>query len=393
MMELIREHSTIVEKIVTQMDHAGMDALILTAPHDIFYATGHCSRTVYRSGRVGGAAAVVNKSGHVGLVVSEFEKAVAEKACHKEIILNTYPVWIYIEDLAFAGMKKETQPDLNRTWKMACELLDHEKPGMNIGISYKWSSMEEAEYLSQRFGREHLLDCAKVLTEARVTKTPWEIEILRRNAKASERAMYRTAKATVPGMTPQDIHHLFHRFCLEESPNMTTLSQAHTFASVCTPAWVPGDMRLNAGDLVRLDGGPYADGYKSDLARTYSVGGKTLEEREMLFAELYKGYEYAKAHIGPGVRMCDVFEGVAAAIEIPGYVRGHFGHSISCDISGEEAPFIGPKETRVFEPGMVMCIEYPFYSSKRQTYNIEDEILITENGFEMFTQTSPTLYI
>lgn len=392
-MELIREHGMIVEKIVAQMDRAGLDALILTAPHDIFYATGHCSRTVYRSGRVGGAAAVVNKSGRVGLVVSEFEKAVAEKACHKDVALNTYPVWIYIEDLAFEGMKKETQPDLNRTWKMACELLDQERPGMNIGISYKWSSMEEAEYLSQRFGREHLLDCAKVLVEARATKTPWEIEILRRNARASERAMYRTAKATIPGMTPQDIHHLFHQFCLEESPNMTTLSQAHTFASVYTPAWIPGDMRLNAGDLVRLDGGPYADGYKSDLARTYSVGGKTLEEREELYAELYKGYEYAKAHIGPGVRMCDVFEGVAATIHIPGYVRGHFGHSISCDISGEEAPFIGPKETRVFEPGMVMCIEYPFYSSKRHTYNIEDEILITENGFEMFTQTAPTLYL
>lgn len=392
-MELVREHTMIVEKIVAQMDRAGLDALILTAPHDIFYATGHCSRTVYRSGRVGGAAAVVNKSGKVGLVVSEFEKAVAEKACCKDVILHTYPVWIYIEDLAFEGMKKETQPDLNRTWKMACELLDNEKPGMNIGISYKWSSMEQAEYLAGRFGRDHLLDCAKVLVEARATKTPWEIEILRRNAKASERAMYRTAKATIPGMSPRDIHHLFHKFCLEESPNMTTLSQAHTFASTYTPAWIPDDMRLNAGDLVRLDGGPYADGYKSDLARTYSVGGKTLPEREELFAELYKGYEYAKAHIGPGVRMCDVFEGVAATINIPGYVRGHFGHSISCDISGEEAPFIGPKETRVFEPGMVMCIEYPFYSSKRHTYNIEDEILITENGFELFTQTAPTLYL
>ncbi len=384
----------IVKKSIAQMDRAGLDALILTAPHDIFYATGHCSRRVYRSGRVGGAAAVVNKSGRVGLVASEFEKAVAEKARHKDVILYIYPVWIYIEDLAFDGMKKETQPDLNRTWKMVCELLDHEKPGMNIGISYKWSSMEEAEYLSQRFGRVHLLDCAKVLAEARVTKTPWEINILRRNAKASERAMYRTAKATVPGMTPQDIHHLFHQFCLEESPHMTTLSQAHTFGPVYTPAWIPGDMRLDAGGLVRLGtGGPYADGYKSDLARTYSVGGKPFEEREMLFAELYKGYECAKAHIGPGVRMCDVFRGVASVINIPGYVRGHFGHSISCDISGEEASFIGPEETRVFEPGMVMCMEYLFYSSKRHTYNIEDEILITENGFEMFTRTAPTLYL
>ena len=390
-MALIREHQQIIEKIVQQMERFRLDALILTAPHDIFYATGHCSRTVYRSGRVGGAAAVVNKTGKVGLVISEFEKAVAERVCDKSVIIHTYPVWIYIEDLAFEGMKKETQPDLNRTWKMACELLDKEKPGMIIGICYKWTSMEEADYLRSRFGHDNLVDCTKTLVEARLTKTPWEVAQLRRNAMASERAMYRTAKDTIPGMTPRDLHYLFHKYCLEECPDMTSLSQAHTFAGVYTPAWIPDDMRLNAGDLVRLDGGPYANGYKSDLARTYAVGGKTLPEREALFEELYKGYEYAKSHIGPGVRLCDVFHGVEEVINIPGYVRGHFGHSISCDISGEEAPFIGPKEERVFEPGMVMCIEFPFYSSRRHTYNIEDTILITEDGMEMFSQASPTL--
>lgn len=386
-----RDQAAIVSRVLEQMEKAQLDALILTSPHDIFYVTGHCSRNVYRSGRVGASAAVVNKSGKVGIVISEFEKAVAEKACDPSVSIYTYPVWIYIEDLAVKDMKKEVQPDLNRTWKMACELLDHEVPNMRIGICYKWSSMEESEYLASRFGRENLVDCTSVMLEARVIKTPWEIEVLRENAKASERAMYKTAQATVPGMTPQDIHYLFHRFCLEESPNMTAVSQAHTFGSTYTPAWIPDDMRLNYGDLVRLDGGPYANGYKSDLARTYAVGGSTPPEREQLFAELYKGYEYALAHIGPGVRMCDVFHGVESVIKIPGYVRGHFGHSISCDISGEEGPFISPKETRVFVPGMVMCIEYPFYSSTRQTYNIEDEILITENGYELFTKTAPTL--
>lgn len=386
-----RDQNAIKARILEQMDKAGLDALILTAPHDIFYATGHCSRNVYRSGRVGASAAVVNKSGKVGLVISEFEKAVAEKACSKDITLYTYPVWIYIEDLAVEGMKKETQPDLNKTWKMACELLDNEKPGMKIGIANKWTSMEEADFLWNHFGRENVVDCTKALNEARTIKTPWEIEVLRRNAKAAERAMYLTMRATLPGMTPADIHYLFHHYCLEQSPQMTSLSQAHTFGSTYTPAWIPDDMRLDVGDLVRLDGGPYADGYKSDLARTYAVGGRTLPEREALYAELYKGYEYAKAHIGPGVRFCDVFEGVNNTIHIPGYVRGHFGHSISCDITGEEAPFIGPKETRTFEPGMVLCIEYPFYSSRRQTYNIEDEILITENGIEMFTKTPDSL--
>lgn len=88
--------------------------------------------------------------------------------------------------------------------------------------------------------------------------------------------------------------------------------------------------------------------------------------------------------------MCDVFYGVEQAIGMSEYVRGHFGHSISCDISGEEAPFISPEETRTFEPGM--CFETPFYSSRRHTYNIEDTFVVTEEGIELFTHASPSLY-
>ena len=300
-------------------------------------------------------------------------------------------MWIYIEDFATENMVKETQPDLNKTWRMALELIPNLKKGMKIGVVYKWVTMEAAKYLQESLGAENLVDCFKVMNEARAVKTPWEIDMLRRNAKASERAMYLTARATVPGMTPSDIHYIFHKACLEECPNMTTVSQAHTFGANFSPAWIPDETRLDSGDIVRLDGGPYSNGYKSDLARTYAVGGKTTPERAALFDELWKGYEYSISHIGPGVKMCDVFRGVESVIKIPNYVRGHFGHSISCDISGEEAPFIGPKDNREFVPGMVMCIEFPFYSSKRQTYNTEDTILITENGIELFSKATQTM--
>ena len=38
-----------------------------------------------------------------------------------------------------------------------------------------------------------------------------------------------------------------------------------------------------------------------------------------------------------------------------------------------------------------MYLAWSCVSSTRQTYNIEDEILITENGYELFTKTAPTL--
>lgn len=387
-----REQRQIVAKLTEQMERQGLDALLLTSADGVFYSTGFAARSLYRSGKTGNAVSVVTSDGKVTLVCSEFEKMAAEKICDPSVHIEAYPVWIYIEDYAFEGMTKEVQPDLNRTYRMAAEFIPHEKTA-RVGIQSKWITYDACCFLRELFGADQVVDCSGLLAEARVIKTPWEISVLRHNAQLAELAMYRTMKETVPGMTHADIHTCFHRMCLELAPDMTAVSQSHTFGNSIAPAWMPADTPLMRGDLVRLDGGPYTNGYKSDLGRTYAVGNSTLPEREELYAALWRGYEWGIHHIGPGVRMCDIFHGVEQAIGMREYVRGHFGHSISCDTSGEEAPFIAPEETRVFEPGMVMCFETPFYSSRRHTYNIEDTFVVTEDGIELFSHANPSLYI
>jgi len=387
-----RDQKAITKRILEQMDKAGLDVLFLTSPYDVFYATGLCPRGLYVSGCVGSTAAIVTKDGTTGLVVSEFEKNAAIRVCDPSVQINAYPVWIYIEDYAVEGMKKEVQPDLNKTWRMALEMIPHFEKGMKVGAVYKWLSKSAAEYLAEHVGAENLVDCYKVLSEARTIKTPWEIDVLRYNTRAAELAMNLTARDMVAGMTPADLQWIFEKHCMDQCPELHSVGHAHTFGSDFTPSYIPSNERLNAGDLVRLDGGPYAFGYKSDLGRTYAIGGFASADKIHIFEELWKGYEYGIKNIGPGVKLSDLFRGIEASINLPGYVRGHFGHSISCDICGEEYPFIAPNEDRVFEPGMVFCLETPYYSSKHHTYNIEDTILITEDGIEMFSQASPTMF-
>lgn len=387
-----REQQVMVRKLTEQMEKKNLDALILTSAEGVFYSTGFAVRSLYRSGKTGNAASVVTADGKVTLICSEFEKMAAVEVCDPSIQIEAYPVWIYIEDFAFDGMKKDVQPDLNKTYRMAAQFVPAKEGGARVGIQSKWITYEAGCFLREAFGDDHIVDCTKLLTEARVIKTPWEVKVLRYNAQMSEIAMNKTAKATVPGMTHADVHHFFHQVCLDLAPELTAISQSHTFGPSIAPSWIPQEKRVDRGDIIRLDGGPYTHGYKADIARTYAVGNYTTKERENLYAELWKGYEWAVDHIGPGVKMCDIFRGVEAVIQIPGYVRGHFGHSISCDISGEEAPFIGPEETRTFEPGMVMCFETPFYSTTRQTYNIEDTFVVTENGIDLFTRATPSLY-
>jgi len=74
------------------------------------------------------------------------------------------------------------------------------------------------------------------------------------------------------------------------------------------------------------------------------------------------------------------------------YQRGHLGHSMGCSLSTEEYPFIAAANPGVFEPGMVFCLETPYYSRKLGGFNIEDEILITENGIERWTYANEDLF-
>ena len=387
-----RNQKAILQHIIKEMQKQKIDALILTSPHDVFYSTGYCSRSLYRCGKTGATISVVTIDGDVSLFCSEFERKVAESTCDSSIKIESYPVWIYIEDYASDNMVKEAHPDINKVYRKAVELIRSKNQCLRVGVNSKWITYDAGTIIREAFGMNNVLDCSKVLSEARLIKTPWEIEVLRYNARLAERAMNLTIKEIVPGMTIQDVHYFFHKICLEIAPELTYVSNSHTIGPNFCPAWIPTDYRIEYGDLIRFDGGPYTNGYKSDLARTYAVG-QASKEKEALYAALYKGYKFGIENIRPGIKMSDIFKGIEHAIGMPKYIRGHFGHSISCDVSGEEYPFIGPNEDRTFEPGMVMCIETPFYSSIRQTYNIEDTFVVTENGIELFTKAAPSMYL
>lgn len=394
MLEL-RDQIAIQNRLQSCMEKAGLDAMILTTPEVIFYATGFASQFLYQSNNIGLTAAVVPKSGKVTLICNEFEKQTAVSSC-KDIDIISYPMWIYIEDYATDdAAEKPAQPDLNQTFRMAAEVIKDKYPDAKVGAEEERISHTKWEFLKSVFPGDKLADCAAVLVESRMIKTPWEISVLRRGAEISEVAMFKTAHEITPGMTEADVMRLFKMNCQAQSSDVMDILQAHTVAGDFAPAIVPRHNRLRLGDVIRLDGGPIYCGYGSDLARTFVLGNSTDKRREEIYEILWKGNRVAQNMLGPGVKMCDVFNAVQATIkkDIPGFKRGHHGHSIGCNRFTEEAPFISGTETLEFQPGMVFCLEMPYYSSKNHSFNIEDTFTITETGVEFFTHANETLYL
>lgn len=388
------DQKAITERITGELRKSNVDAVLLTAADAVFYATGFADRGLYRGGALGNAAAVVTKDGKVGLVISEFSRHAAEETV-KNVDIASYPTWIYIADYD-NGKPKEVQPDLNKTYRLALQFLPETSKNPRIAVQWQYLTYSAGEFLKSQFGENSLVSADKILVEARAIKTSYEIALLREAAHYSELTMNRVAKAVVPGMTAADVTQLFNSIAYSFSSDVDAVSNAHTIGAHFTPYFIWPQARVNRGDLIRLDGGPNVRGYNSDLARTFAVGTETKKEWEELYAHLWAGYDYAIHHIGPGVKFSDIFNGIHEVLKkrgFEGYIRGHQGHSLGCALAGEEYPFIAPGEHRVFEPGMVINIEMPYYSSKNQTYNIEDTMLITEDGIELFTHASPSLYV
>jgi Xaa-Pro aminopeptidase len=341
------------------------------------------------------ALAVVPKQGKITLICSEFEAAAAKNTC-SDINVETYPVWIYIADLADGNLEKDAQPDTNETFKMAIDIINSACSNpKKIGVESSFITFSKMNYLIDTYGMDKISNCEEILQNARSIKTPWEIEVLRTGAKAGERAMFETAINTEVGMNEEDILHIWNKACLNQGKDFYTQFAAHTLGEHYSPVVIPRkNVTIKEGDIVRLDGGPTHFGYTTDLARTYVVGNKVKPEREKIFEVLLKANDLAFELIGPGVKMSEVFKKTLNVIrkDIPDYIRGHFGHSIGCSRFTEEYPFISATEEKVFAPGMVFCLETPYYSSFNNSYNLEDEFVITENGIERFTNTNRSLF-
>lgn len=396
MKKLRRDQKQFTQKLQMQMQKDGLDVMLLTTAESIYYATGVVSPFAYQGAQLGTILAIILANGDTVLITTEFEAGLSHLA-NPGLRVITYPIWIYVADFQDAiSAKREIQPDTNKTLRMGAELIKDIMPqAKTIGIEASSMPYEKMLTLYELFGAESIVNCESSLVEAKAIKTPWEVQVLRENAQATERAMKRVAERTEVGMSEMDILHLWNVSCAEE-PDVAFYGRSYSIciAEQYTPFVLPrADVVLKDGDIVRLDAGLFRDAYSSDIARTYAVGKQIPAERKRIFEALLSTHDLIFEMIRPGIRMCDVFDEAMRHSRklIPSYIRGHFGHSVGCNRFAEEYPMIGGGEMRVFEPGMVFSVETPYYSSFNNSYNIEDTCVVTESGVERFTYTNRDL--
>ncbi len=198
-------------------------------------------------------------------------------------------------------------------------------------------------------------------------KTSDEIEAMRRSGKVLAATLDYLESMAQPGITSGDLDRKAETF-IRDHGGVPSFKGYNGFpGSICTSFneqvvhGIPGERKLKAGDLLGIDCGVILDGYHSDMAKSFYIGGEPPPHIEKLMKAtrngLFKGIEQMRA----GNKLGDISNAVQKEAESKGFsvVRALVGHGIGTEMHEEpQVPNFGQAGTGpILREGLTIAIE------------------------------------
>ena len=240
---------------------------------------------------------------------------------------------------------------------------------------------------------------------------PEDFEFMRAAGRLAAETLDMITPHVVPGGTTASLDRLCHEFILAHGAQPAPLNYRGYPKSVCTSInhvvchGIPGERRLDDGDIVNIDVTVILDGWHGDSSRMY-VAGRTSTRARMLIDVTYGALMQGVAATRPGARLGDIGYAIQSFVERQRFsvVRDFCGHGIGRRF--HEPPnvlhFGRTGEGPQLLPGMFFTIE-PMVNAGRPEVKILDDgwtavtrdrslsaqfehmIGVSETGCEVFT--------
>ena len=374
------------------MAEQGLSALVLAQPESITYATGAFAGVASFWRRAGAAFVLVpaDETAPLTAIVGDLQaKAFREASGISDT--RSHRIWVEADKfpLGTEGKPQRTprpaQFELQQSLALLGEALaDRGLTKTRIGLELGF--IPASDFSAFAALPAIWEDCTNLVEQLRAIKTEAEITKLRHAAQCAAEGVKVLIEAIKPGMTARDMAVIWREAALSSAGarNLPPPQSTWSYIAVGGDGFAPGGP-AQLGDIIKIDVGTVIDGYSSDGART-AVLGKPSGDATKIFDALHRAFDAGLALIEPGNPLSQVYFATARKMWEQGYEtygRGHFGHGVGASIWSEEWPFISAEATTVIEPNMVLAFETPWYIEGLGGFIIEDQLLITEDGFEV----------
>ncbi len=250
------------------------------------------------------------------------------------------------------------------------------------------------ELLESAFDCPHLSAADELLVRLRSVKTSAELDHIRLACRIVGEAFQAGEKQLHPGLIETEAAEFFRAplfingigreniqraggftFCMS-GPNSATASGAYARSRA---------RRLAENDLVLVHCNSYADGYWTDVTRTYCLG-RMDEKQRKLYDAVAEAVRVARTMIRPGVRAAEVDRAARDVLRRHGYGKEFThstGHGVGFSaINAHAWPRLHPQSPDVLETGMVFNVEPAIYLEGYGGIRHCDMVALTADGVE-----------
>jgi Xaa-Pro aminopeptidase len=265
-----------------------------------------------------------------------------------------------------------------------------------------------------------LVSLEHILHEMRLFKSPAELKLMRRAAEVSAKAHVKAMQACKPGLYEYQIEaELLYQFYQGGLRHVAYPSIVAGGKNACVLHYIENKDVLKSGDLLLIDAGAECDHYAADITRTFPVSGRFTEPQKLLYQLVLDAQSAALEQVRPGLPWNAAHDAAVETItkglvEL-GILKGRvkklikdekykpffmhrIGHWLGMDVH-DVGDYKVEQEWRLLEPGMVVTVEPGLYIPHDYEkveekwrgigIRIEDDILVTQGGYECLTAGVP----
>ena len=382
---------------------------IYHANPDMYYFSGykepHSLLMVFKEMQTDSAGYNYNE-----LLFVQKKNALAEQWTGKRLGVEGAKEKLGIENV-FNGVDfKKFNIDFSKFKKIICD-----KPSVDIPNGFDNADLYDlVEQFKQKSGMAEKKQMGRfdnrlyneLTGKLRRIKTPEELSLLRKAVEISCLGQNEVMKAVHPNMSEleiQGLHEFVHKKLGAEAVGYGSIIGSGE--NGCVLHYMENIKTKIGTSMILMDVGAEYHGYTADVTRTVPVDGKFSAEERAIYQLVYDAQEAAFSTLKDGSKWSDASNQAREIIanglmqlgiikeksEVGKYFPHGLGHHIGLDVHDR-----GSMET--LRKDMVITIEPGIYIQSNSdcdkkwwsiAVRIEDDLLITENGYELLSRYAP----
>jgi len=382
-----------IDKLKKQLEENNIDAALIVQRADLFYFTG----------TVQDAHLCVPVDGDpILMIFKSLERAIAESPLSRIAPLNS---------------PKDIIEVLSQYGYVLPQSIGLELDVLPVNLYFNYQHL---------FAGRNLVDISDLIRRVRAIKSPYEIEMMRRAARLSDRVAARVTGLLREGMTELELagqveaeaRKLGHQGIVRMRMWGSEMFYGHLLAgpSGAVPSFLssptggtganpavaqgPGFRPIQRHEPVLVDYVFALNGYYSDHARIFSIG-ELPDELMAAHTAMLDVQALIKRAAKPGVKSGDIYDLALERTTALGYDKNFMGvgkkrirfvgHGIGVEL--DEYPFLAAGQNLELQENMTLALEPKLIFPEKGVVGIENTHVVTRDGLEQLGQFQDEIVI